>query len=176
MPKDYAKHARLMGDLLALALQTDLTRVATWMFANEGSDKNYQMIDITEGHHTLSHHQGDAEKQAKIAKINRYHMEQFAYFLERLNSIPEGDGTLLDNTMIVYGSGIGDGNATTTTTCRSSSPAAAAGGLQAAAGTCGTSKGTPLMNLYLAMLAHGRRRRRRASATAPGCCKGLSEA
>ena len=151
VPKDYAKHARLMGDLLTVALQSDLTRVATWMFANEGSDKNYKSLDLSEGHHTLSHHQGEAEKQAKVAKINRYHMEQFAYFLERLNSIPEGDGTLLDNTMIVYGSGIADGNSHD----HANLPILLAGGASRAfqmGRHVRYENGTPLMNLYLAML------------------------
>jgi hypothetical protein len=152
VPKEYSKHAQLMGDLLTVAFQSDLTRVASWMLANEGSDKNYKMLDISEGHHTLSHHQGEAEKQAKIAKINRYHMEQFAYFLERLNSIPEGDGTLLDNTMIVYGSGLGDGNAHN----HDDLPILLAGGGNMADFKLGRhvryEKGTPLMNLYLKML------------------------
>lgn len=151
IPKDYHKHARLMGDLLTVAFQTDTTRVASWMFANEGSNKNYDAIDIDEGHHTLSHHQGEAEKQSQIAKINRYHMEQFAHFLQRLDSIREGDGTLLDNTMVVYGSGIGDGNRHN----HDDLPVLFAGG--AAAGFklghhLRYEHGTPLMNLYLTML------------------------
>jgi len=151
VPKEYQKHARLMGDLLAVALQSDLTRVASWMLANEGSDKSYEMLDISDGHHTLSHHQGDDEKQAKIAKINRYHMEQFAYFLQRLESIREGDGTLLDHSMIVYGGGIGDGNRHN----HDDLPVVLAGG--GALGFQGGRhirfpKGTPLMNLYLTML------------------------
>jgi hypothetical protein len=151
IPKEYDKHARLMGDLLTVAFQSDLARVASWMFANEGSDKNYKAIGISEGHHTLSHHQGEDEKQQKIAKINRYHMEQFAYFLERLDSIREGDGTLLDNTMIVYGSGLGDGNRHN----HDDLPILLAGG--AAAGFklgqhLRYEQGTPLMNLYLSML------------------------
>jgi hypothetical protein len=150
-PQEYAKHSRLMGDLLAVALQTDMTRVASWMFANEGSDRSYQMIDVAEGHHSLSHHQNEAEKQAKIAKINHYHMQQFAHFLERLDAVREGDGTLLDNTMIVYGSGISDGNAHN----HDDLPIILAGG--ASAGLVGGrhlryENGTPLMNLYLKML------------------------
>ncbi|WP_428306466.1 DUF1552 domain-containing protein [Lacipirellula sp.] len=150
-PQEYAKHSRLMGDLLAVALQSDMTRVASWMFANEGSDRSYQMIDVAEGHHSLSHHQNEAEKQAKIAKINHYHMQQFAHFLERLDSVREGDGTLLDNTMIVYGSGISDGNAHN----HDDLPIILAGG--ASAGIVGGrhlryENGTPLMNLYLKML------------------------
>jgi hypothetical protein len=150
-PKDFAKHARLMGDLLAVAFQSDLTRIASWMFANEGSNKTYRGLDISDGHHTLSHHQNDPVKQAKIAKINRYHIEQLAYFLERLDSIPEGDGTVLGNTMVVYGGGIGDGNAHN----HDDLPVLVAGG---AAGAFQGGrhlrypKGTPLMNLYLSML------------------------
>ena len=110
VPEEYAEHIRLLGDMLVLAFQTDSTRIATFMLADEGSNRNYRHIGIREGHHELSHHQGDAKKQAKIADINRFHVIQLAYFLERLKAIPEGDGTLLDNCMVVYGAGISDGN------------------------------------------------------------------
>ena len=78
--------------------------------AHDGSNRQYPFIGVRDGHHDLSHHQGDAEKKAKIAKINRFHATQFAYFLGKLKSIQEGEGSLLDNCMIVYGSGLGDGN------------------------------------------------------------------
>jgi hypothetical protein len=110
VPKEYADHIRLLCDMLVLAFQTDSTRIATFMLADEGSNRNYRQIGISEGHHELSHHQGDPKKHAKIRDINRFHVTQTAYFLERLKSIPEGDGTLLDNCMIVYGAGISDGN------------------------------------------------------------------
>jgi hypothetical protein len=110
IPQDYADHARLMSDLLVLAFQTDLTRIATFMLANEGSNRSYRPIGVPEGHHDLSHHGGDAAKHAKLRMINRFHVTQLAYLLERLKSVRDGDGTLLDNCMIVYGSGIGDGN------------------------------------------------------------------
>ncbi len=110
VPKDYAQHIRLMFDLLVVALQGDQTRIATFMFANAGSNRSYRFIEVPDGHHDLSHHGGDEEKQAKISKINRFHMSQFAYLLGRLSAIEEGDGSLLDNSMLVYGSGIGDGN------------------------------------------------------------------
>jgi len=110
IPSDYGQHIRLMCDLLVLAFQGDLTRVATHVFANEGSNRSYAFIDVPEGHHNLSHHGNDAVKQTKIRDINRFHLEQFAYFLDKLDSTPDGDGTLLDHSMIVYGSGIGDGN------------------------------------------------------------------
>jgi hypothetical protein len=110
VPKDYEKHIRLMYDLLALAFQTDTTRVSTFMMAHDGSNRPYPFVGVTEGHHDLSHHGNDEAKKAKIAKINQFHTTQLAYFLQRLKSIKEGDGTLLDNCMIVYGGAIGDGN------------------------------------------------------------------
>jgi hypothetical protein len=110
IPESYEEHARLMVDMMVLAFQSDTTRVCTFMLANEGSNRSYRNIGIGDGHHTLSHHQGDHVKQMKIREINRFHMQQYAYLLGRLSSIPEGDGTLLDHSMIVYGGGLGDGN------------------------------------------------------------------
>ena len=109
LPKDFGEHARLVADLLALALRTDSTRVATWMLANEGSNKSYAALGAPEGHHELSHHGSDAAKEAKIASINRFHVELFAHLLERLASA-EGDAPLLDHTLVAYGSAISDGN------------------------------------------------------------------
>lgn len=111
IPSDVTQHIRLMYDLLALAFQTDTTRVATLMLANEGSNRSYAMVDVKEGHHQLSHHQGNQEKIEKIRRIDHFLATQFAYFLEKLKSIREGEGTLLDNSLIVYGSGLSDGNA-----------------------------------------------------------------
>jgi hypothetical protein len=110
IPKGYDEHIRLLGDMMALAFQTDATRVASFMFARAGSNRTYRPIGVSEGHHSLSHHQNDAGKLAKISAINRFHTQQLAYILQKLKSIREGDGTLLDNCMIVYGSGISDGN------------------------------------------------------------------
>ena len=110
IPQDFKDHIRLMLDLMVLAFRGDVTRISTFMYANEGSNKSYSFIDVPEGHHDLSHHGNDKAKHEKIKKINRFHMEQFAYLLGKLKAIPEGSGSLLDNTMIVYGSGIGDGN------------------------------------------------------------------
>jgi hypothetical protein len=110
IPADYQDHLRLMGDLLALAFQSDLTRIATFVFANDGSNRSYAGIGVPDGHHDLSHHGGDPAKQEKIRSINRFHAAQLAYLLRKLRSIPERDGTLLDHCMIVYGSGISDGN------------------------------------------------------------------
>ncbi len=110
MPADYGEYLRVMSDLLALAFQGDVTRIATFVLANEGSNRSYRNINISDGHHDLSHHGNNQEKLDKIARINQFHVEQFAYFVGKLKSIREGDGTLLDNSMLVYGSGNGDGN------------------------------------------------------------------
>jgi uncharacterized protein DUF1552 len=107
---DYGQHVRLMMDLLVLALQTDRTRIATFMLANEGSNRSYPMLDIREGHHEISHHKNKPAKQRQIRTINRFHTEQLAYLLKRLQQTQEGQGSLLDSIMMVYGSGIGDGN------------------------------------------------------------------
>ena len=109
-PVNYRDHIRVMGDLLTLAFQGDATRVCTFVFANEGSNRNYRIIDVPDCHHDLSHHQNNRDKMDKIARINRFHIEQFAYLLGKLKSVREGDATLLDNCMILYGSGNGDGN------------------------------------------------------------------
>lgn len=111
LPADLTEHFRLICDLLVLSFQTDVTRIATFMFGREGSEQKYSMVGVNEGHHSITHHQGREELQAKIRAINTYHIQQFAYLIERLKSVPEGDGTLLDNCMIAYGSAIADGNA-----------------------------------------------------------------
>ena len=110
IPTSFEEHIRLMCDLLVLAWQTDVTRVCTFVLANEGSNKPYPFIDVKEGHHDLSHHGNNADKKEKIAKINVFHTTQLAYLLDRLNSVSEGDGTLLDHSMIAYGSANSDGN------------------------------------------------------------------
>lgn len=110
VPREYREHIRLMCDMMVLAFQTDSTRIATFMLANAGSNRSYRDIGVPDGHHDLSHHGGDRKKHEKIRKINRFHVEQLAYFLEKLKSIKEGDGTLLDNCMVLYGSALSDGN------------------------------------------------------------------
>jgi Protein of unknown function (DUF1552) len=109
-PRDMTHHMRLMFDLLALAYQTDTTRVATFMLADDGDNRGYPFIGVNEGHHDLSHHGNSAEKHEKISKINQFHVSQYAYFIEKLAATREGDGTLLDNCMLMYGAGLGDGN------------------------------------------------------------------
>ena len=113
VPDDFEKHVHLMSDLLALAFQTDVTRVATYMFANEGSNRLYAMVGAKDGHHSLSHHRNKEELMAQLRIIDRYLVTQYAYFVAKLRSIREGEGTLLDNCMVLYGSGLGDGNSHT---------------------------------------------------------------
>jgi hypothetical protein len=110
IPQGYGEHIRLMFDVITLAFQTDSTRICTFMYANEGSTRPYPFIGVPEGHHDLSHHGGDPKKHEKLKKINRFHVEQFAYLLGKLKAIREGEHSLLDNSMIVYGSGISDGD------------------------------------------------------------------
>jgi hypothetical protein len=111
VPRSYPEHVRLMCDLLVLAFQADVTRVCTFVLANEGSNRPYPFAGVPEGHHDLSHHGNDPRKKAKIRDINRFHVSQLAYLLGKLKGIKEGDGTLLDHCMIAYGSGNSDGNA-----------------------------------------------------------------
>jgi hypothetical protein len=110
IPASIGEHLRLMCDLLVLAFQTDSTRIATFVFANEASNRSYPDLGVNEGHHEISHHGRDPEKIRKIREINKFHVAQLAYLLKRLKSVPEGDGTLLDHCMLVYGSGNSDGD------------------------------------------------------------------
>lgn len=111
VPADYSEHLRLMCDLLVLAFQADVTRVCTFVLANEASNKAYPFLGVSEMHHELSHHDRNPAKLAKLSTINKFHVSQLAYLLTKLKSIKEGDGTLLDHCMIAYGSGNSDGNA-----------------------------------------------------------------
>jgi hypothetical protein len=111
IPETYSEHIRAMYEMMALAFQTDTTRIATYMMAHDGSARTFPEIGITSSHHELSHHRGNLETLDTIAKIDRFYIEHFAWFLEKLRSTPEGEGNLLDHSMIVYGGGIADGNA-----------------------------------------------------------------
>jgi len=151
VPADYPELVRTQCDLLVLAFQADVTRVATCLFANEFSNRPYPFLKVPDGHHDLSHHGNDPGKLAKIRAINRFHISQLAYLLEKLKAIREGEGTLLDHCMIAYGSGNSDGNRHN----HDNLPLLLAGR------GCGTIKpgrhirykeGTPLMNLWLALL------------------------
>jgi Protein of unknown function (DUF1552) len=151
IPAAYPEHLKLMCDLLVLAFQADITRVCTFVFANEGSNKPYPFAGVSEGHHDLSHHGNDPKKKAKIRDINRFHMTQLGYLLGKLKAIKEGDGTLLDHCMIAYGSGNSDGNAHN----HDDLPVLLAG---RGCGTIKTGrhlrypKETPINNLWLSML------------------------
>jgi Protein of unknown function (DUF1552) len=140
-----------MYDMITLAFRADLTRVATFVIANEGSNRSYKNIGVSEGHHELSHHGNDKAKHEKIKKINQFHLQMFAYFLEKMKGIQEGSSNLLDQSMLVYGSGIGDGNRHN----HDELPILVAG---KGGGSIKTgrhlryTKETPLMNLHLSLL------------------------
>lgn len=151
VPKEVKDHIRLMADLMVLAFQTDLTRVVTFPIANDGSNRSYPFIGVPEGHHDCSHHGRDPKKLERIKKINTFHMEQLAYLIGRLKSVKEANGsTLLDNSMLVYGSGIGDGDRHN----HDDLPILLAGN---GGGTIESGRhikyapNTPLMNLYLSL-------------------------
>jgi hypothetical protein len=110
IPASYEDHVKLMFDMQVLAYQTDLTRVITFMIARELSGRSYPQIGVAESHHPISHHLGDPQKLTSLAKINVHHTGLFAYYLEKLRSTPDGDGTLLDHVMIIYGAGMADSN------------------------------------------------------------------
>jgi hypothetical protein len=151
VPASYADHARLMFDLQVLALQGDVTRVITFQLARETSNRTYPEIGVPDPHHPLSHHGNDPEKIAKMAKINQFHVSLFAEFVQKLKATPEGNGTLLDHSLYLYGSGMGNPNVHDHTNL----PILVAGG------AAGRMKGgrhirfkeaTPLANLHLTLL------------------------
>ncbi|MBL8851098.1 MAG: DUF1552 domain-containing protein [Planctomycetaceae bacterium] len=151
VPSSYAEHARLMFDLQLLALQGDVTRVVTFQLARETSNRTYSEIGINDPHHPLTHHGNDPEKIAKVAKINQFHVSLFAGFLEKLRATPEGNGSLLDHVLYLYGSGMGNPNVHDHTNL----PIIVAGG------AAGNMRGgrhiryrepTPLANLHLTLL------------------------
>jgi hypothetical protein len=110
VPASYADHAKLMFDLQALAMQGDVTRVITFQLARETSTRTYPEIGVADPHHPLTHHGNDPEKIARMAKINAFHVSLFAYYIDKLKSTPDGDGTLLDHSVVLYGSGMGNPN------------------------------------------------------------------
>lgn len=110
VPRDWAEHVRMMYDMMVLAFQTDTTRVCTFMLANSGSNRSFKEIGVNSGHHQISHHRNDEELVAQLQKIDEYSVKQFNYFLDKMQSVKEGDKTLLDNSMILYGSAISDAN------------------------------------------------------------------
>jgi hypothetical protein len=110
IPGTYSEHAKLMFDLQVMAFQADLTRVITFMFDREQGDQTYPEIGVSDPHHPLSHHRGNPEWIAKLSQIDLFHTQLFAYYIGKLKEIKEGDSTLLDHCMIVYGGGLSDGN------------------------------------------------------------------
>lgn len=110
IPVNFAEHVRLMHDLLVVAFQSDMTRIATVLYSREGSNRAYPDLGFTDGHHPITHHRYLPDLIEKVTQINCHHLEQFAYLIGKLKSIKEGDGTLLDHSMIVYGSSLSDGN------------------------------------------------------------------
>ncbi len=113
IPDEFEEHSKLMSDLMVIAFQTDMTRVVSFMMAREGSNRSYRAIGVSDGHHSVTHHQNDPEKIGKTEKIDEFHVKNFAYLIDRLDKTPDGDGSLLDHSMILYGSSISDGNAHT---------------------------------------------------------------
>jgi Protein of unknown function (DUF1552) len=151
VPAAYAEHARLMFDLQVLAFQGDVTRVITFQLARETSNRTYPEIGVPDPHHPLSHHGNDPDKIARMAKINQFHVSLFAEYLQKLKNTPDGNGSLLDQTLLLYGSGIGNPNVHDHTNL----PVLVCGG--AAVGMKGNrhiryEKPTPLANLHLTLL------------------------
>jgi len=151
IPEEFEEHAKLMTDLMVLASQADMTRVVSFMFAREGSNRPYRNIGISDGHHSITHHMNDPEKISRVAQINLLHVKTFGYMLQKLAATPDGEGSLLDHCQILYGSSISDGNAHT----HHDLPLLVAGG------AAGQIKGgrhirypkeTPMTNLLLTML------------------------
>lgn len=152
IPMNYEEHIRLMGDMLVLAFQTDSTRVGTFLLAHDGSNRSFKDVGVSEGHHNLSHHQNNPDTLEKIAKIDTFYARQFAYFLQRMRETKDRDGkSLLDNSMIVYCSGLGDGNAHS----HNDLPvivAGRAGGAFNPGRHFDPGSNTPMNNLYVTML------------------------
>ncbi|MDQ6677296.1 MAG: DUF1552 domain-containing protein [Acidobacteriota bacterium] len=113
IPDEFEEHAKLMSDLMVIAFQTDMTRVISFMMAREGSNRSYRSIGIADGHHSVTHHQNDPEKIAKTIKIDELHVKTFSYLVNKMDATKDGDGTLLDHSLLLYGSSISDGNAHT---------------------------------------------------------------
>jgi hypothetical protein len=167
-PKDFAEHVRLMMDMIALAFQTDTTRISTFIFGNEVSNQNFSFLEgVKGGHHNMSHHERDPEKLRQYQIIAKWHVEQYAYLVRKLASMKEGESTVLDNSMILFGSGLRDGN--------KHDPhnlplvlAGRAGGRLASGQHLVYGTDSPLSNLYVAMLdAFGTPVERFADSTGP---------
>ncbi|MDE0864725.1 MAG: DUF1552 domain-containing protein, partial [Rubripirellula sp.] len=151
VPADYADHARLMFDLQLLAMQGDITRVITFQLARETSNRTYSEIGINQPHHPLTHHGNNPEKLEKVAKINQFHVSLFSEFLQKLKATPEGNGTLLDHSLYLYGSGMGNPNVHDHTNLPILVAGGAAGNMRGGR-HLRFEKPTPLANLHLTLL------------------------
>jgi hypothetical protein len=151
VPETFREYAELMFDLQVLAFQADITRVSSFMMARENVNRSYGEIGLPEAHHAMSHHGNNPEKMAVFSKLNTYHVDTLAYFVKKLQAIPDGDGTLLDHTVVLYGSGMSDGN----THNNYSVPVVVVGGrdLQMKGNRhLKYPKGTPLANLSMSLM------------------------
>ena len=153
VPESWEEHVKLMFDLQVLALQADLTRIVTFQLAREGSTRTYPQIGVPEPHHPVSHHVNDPEKLAKLAKINAYHVSLFGYLLERLRSTADGDGSLLDHTTYLLGSGMGNPDVHDHSNLPIVVARGAAGGVKGG-WHINYAEPTPLANLHLTLLDH----------------------
>uniref|UniRef100_Q026P7 DUF1552 domain-containing protein n=1 Tax=Solibacter usitatus (strain Ellin6076) TaxID=234267 RepID=Q026P7_SOLUE len=154
VPEEFQDHARLMMDMQVIAFQTDMTRVISFMLGRAGSNRPYRNIGISDGHHSITHHQGDPVKIANVAKIDAFLVETFSYFLEKLKATPDGDGNLLDHSLILYGSGLGDANIHTHHELPTAMFGGGAGQLRGGR-HLHYPKDTPLNNLLVSMLEMG---------------------
>jgi hypothetical protein len=151
VPDGYGEHMRMMFDLMHLAFQTDTTRVSTFLLAHDGSNRTFPEIEVHSAHHELSHHRSNPQTLENIGKIDRFYVEQLAYFLKKMRDTPDGEGSLLDHSMIVYGGGIADGNRHN----HDDLPVLLAGkgnGTLKPGRVIEAPKGTPMTNLYLSLL------------------------
>jgi hypothetical protein len=151
VPEGYGEHMRMMFDLMHLAFQTDTTRISTFLLAHDGSNRTFPEIEVNSAHHELSHHRGNQQTLESIGKIDRFYVEQLAYFLKKMRDTPDGEGSLLDHSMIVYGGGIADGNRHN----HDDLPVLLAGkgnGTLKPGRVIEAPKGTPMTNLYLSLL------------------------
>jgi hypothetical protein len=151
VPAAYADHAKLMFDLQVLAMQGDITRICTFQLARETSNRTYPEIGVPDPHHPLSHHGNDPDKVARMAKINAFHVSLFAYYLERLKATPDGNGSLLDHSLILFGSGIGNPNIHDHTNLPILVAGGAAGGMKGGR-HIRYSEPVPLANLHLSLM------------------------
>ena len=150
VPDSYRDHIRMMYEMIALGFQTDTTRISTFLLAHDGSGRSFPEIGVSDGHHQISHHQRKKENLDQIAKIDEFYIEQFAWFLEKLKNTPDGNGNLLDNSMILYGGGIRDGDRHD----HADLPLLLAGhgGKLKQGRVIAADEGTPMTNLYLSLI------------------------